>query len=882
MSATPSPNVLPFDPSSDLVAPLQARARWTAERWPAVLTAVVAIPLTAFCIASTLYWPGRPFPGFFVMGNAVIPTVGLSEWTGPRAGIPFHAQVVAADRNPVRTSADLYAYVASVPVGTPIHYTLTKATHALEATAPTMRFGLRDYWLTVGLMNAFGVLAVGAGLIVAFLQPQTAAARAFLCQAVLSGLSALTGNTMYHPDHWWLSRLQFFTHAAFPAAFIHLGLVFPVARRFVIRQPAWLAVPYLIAIALTLWVWIDFYASPPRTTPLYFLYFYTAVSIVVLIGLLGFSYWENRTPAVRRALNVVLPGFVLGAGLGLFGWLDATRLGGHFPTNLMALTPIIFYLAIGYAIARHDLFDIDALVKQALVYGALTLLITVAYAGTLIAMGLLFPLEIVQGSRSFNISFVVLIAVLFQPARTRLQAVIDRTFFRARLDYRETVRRLSADLTTLLDLNEVLDRVGRTLSEGLQPQSLAAALWLDGTPRAWRYAASSGRMEPDAATGAIPHAAIRNGPPRTWRAPEPGRVAASLGLVGQLVVAPGTPANGRPARPAIVVPLALGERVIGAYLLGPKRSGRPYSREDLDILDTLAAESAIAIQNATSYRELAVLNTELDAKVKERTAELERSYRELQTTQAQLVQTEKMASLGSLVAGLAHEINNPISFVVTNLGPLRKRIEALQAAAAEHGDERLARSVAGITEVLDIIARGAERTAGIVRDMRTFSGPGSQHPKPVDVHEGLDMTLRLLRQRWDGRIEIHRSYGALPAVEAAPGQINQVFMNVLANACDAIETTGNIWIRTSADDAVVRIRVRDDGLGIAPADLGRVFDPFFTTKPVGSGTGLGLAISHGIVTHHGGTIDVQSTLGTSTEVTITLPLRQPATAAQSA
>jgi len=174
-------------------------------------------------------------------------------------------------------------------------------------------------------------------------------------------------------------------------------------------------------------------------------------------------------------------------------------------------------------------------------------------------------------------------------------------------------------------------------------------------------------------------------------------------------------------------------------------------------------------------------------------------------------------------------------------------------------------------DIAGVMARGAERTVAIVKDLRSFSRLDEATRKLADLHEGLDVTLRLLEPRWRDRITIHRDYGSLPLVECDPGQVNQVFMNVLANACDAVDGAGNIWIETRHDGDVVTVTIRDDGRGIAADVLGRVFDPFFTTKDVGAGTGLGLAIAHGIMTAHGGRIDVDSTPGAGASFHIVLP-----------
>jgi two-component system NtrC family sensor kinase len=160
----------------------------------------------------------------------------------------------------------------------------------------------------------------------------------------------------------------------------------------------------------------------------------------------------------------------------------------------------------------------------------------------------------------------------------------------------------------------------------------------------------------------------------------------------------------------------------------------------------------------------------------------------------------------------------------------------------------------------------------IVKDLRSFSRLGEATRKAADLHEGLEVTLRLLEPRWRERITIHRDYGTLPLVECDPAQLNQVFMNLLANACDAIATRGNLWITTRAEGERVHVVIRDDGTGIAPDLLGRIFDPFFTTKDVGAGTGLGLAVSHTVVAAHGGRIDVESAPGAGSTFRVTLPV----------
>jgi signal transduction histidine kinase len=293
---------------------------------------------------------------------------------------------------------------------------------------------------------------------------------------------------------------------------------------------------------------------------------------------------------------------------------------------------------------------------------------------------------------------------------------------------------------------------------------------------------------------------------------------------------------------------------------------------------------------------------ELQRKSEEQHALIEK----LEQAHNQLLQSEKMASIGQLAAGVAHEINNPIGFVSSNLRSLRAYVDGLFDIIATYERHEAALGIparqeilqcrkqhefeylqSDVIELLDESADGAQRVKQIVQDLKDFSHVGEPDWQFADLHKGLESTINIAHNEIKYVAEITRNYGVIPDVECLASQLNQVFMNILVNAAHANKDgRGHIGIRTALlDESQVCVEISDDGVGIPPENLTRIFDPFFTTKPVGKGTGLGLSLSYGIVAKHNGRIDVTSEVGVGTTFRVVLPIRQapaPRTATETA
>lgn len=299
----------------------------------------------------------------------------------------------------------------------------------------------------------------------------------------------------------------------------------------------------------------------------------------------------------------------------------------------------------------------------------------------------------------------------------------------------------------------------------------------------------------------------------------------------------------------------------------------------------------LTVERALERRTLMLNARQYKLDLEKRNNELANGKSELERLQAQIIHSEKMASLGQLAAGVAHELNNPVGFIYGNLDILNQIIGDLTRLLDFYDKnslpENIASGAADIKKEIDYEAsladlewivgdcrNGAERIRDIVQNLRTFSRLDEADFAKTDLHEGIDSTIRLLSRYYSsGNITLIREYGELPPVDAFAGQLNQVWMNLLVNAAQSVGQKGGevrIVSRVRAESVVISIQ--DTGCGIPNEHLKRIFDPFYTTKPVGEGTGLGLSISFGIVERHGGTIEVETSVGTGTTFTVTLPM----------
>ncbi len=643
------------------------------------------------------------------------------------------------------------------------------------------------------------------------------------------------------------------------ATSFHLFTTYPIEPIWIVRHRRIRMLPYLGAALLTLLIlanhaWATAYDELLADTAFVFGIGLCFVALVVLASERG----RARRAGVGDRADIVLMG-------GVAAFLPATLILSAeyffhetFPPYLALLWMVFLPVAIGIGMLRRRRFELRLLAKSSLGHGVATVAIT-----SLFAFMITFVDQAAQrlgmSTQSAQVVFLFLAILAFTPLRARLQRLADGIFDRDRSRYRAAVREISEAMVSMLSLPEIGDRILAALTDTMGVERVMVLLF-DEDDRVLRPSVWRGDWDEPVADTEIPseHPIWRH----LWmrreelcridfdEEPDPEKRELCRDVFDALEV-------------ELLVPVLFGVDLLGVIAVGRKITGEPLAADDRQLLRTLANQSAIAMENAKAFDEIAKLNETLEVRVEARTAEL----REIQV---QLMQSEKLSAIGQMVAGVAHELNNPIGFVHANLQLLEEFIDKLTSAQASGTDTERIRDA--IEKLLKRSREGTERVKEIVQDLRTFSRMDQAELQDADLEEELDRTLGLMQPRFKDGVDVIRNYGNLPRVRCYPGQLNQVFLNLLMNACDAMNCQGTVTINTRTLDGGVELEISDTGPGIPKEIMNRLFDPFFTTKEVGKGTGLGLSLSHGIIERHHGHVSVNSKPGQGATFSIWLPL----------
>lgn len=704
-------------------------------------------------------------------------------------------------------------------------------------------------WIGVGVPLVATICYVGLSALV-WVQGRTRATRAFVMFLIPYAVWTF-GSMMWH-----LTGSRFWNNVLVSGiAFSVLGLVYfiTVFLDLETRVPLYAALLWEPLVLVLIWsgyVVTDSYMvdgiSYMQLGPGYpVLVLVVAVTYIWSIAQLARYYRRTGDRTFRNRIQYLVVGLVI---QWLGGLTNAIPGVGHYPIDVAA--GVVNALLIAYAILRHRLLDITIVVRRGIGYSVLTVTIAAAYLLSVFVLQELLQLAVGPSTYVTAMVLAIIFGVLYQPLRHRLQAWTDRVFFRERYDARTMIEEVSQATASILSLDELGNLVLGRITESMSIDRAVLLLARE----------DDGVFEPLAARGYSENVKLRLVPGHSvvsWLRETEGVLRKEA--VENLPVFRGLWAQERRDLDdlgfELLVPVKFKKELIGILGVGSKLSETSYLPDDETALRTLSNQVAVAIENARLVENL------------------QKSLAELHQTQDQLLQAEKLSAVGQLVAGVAHELNNPLT-----------TIKGYSQLVSE--EELLSQST---KEDLERINKAAERCRRIVQNLLTFARRQASEKGMCDINQILEDTLALQEYRLGvENVELVRNLQeGLPLTMADRYQLQQVFLNIVTNAQQAMLETngGTLTVSSARVGHTIRIDIKDTGPGMTEEVKSRVFDPFFSTKAPGEGTGLGLSICYGIVQEHGGRIDVRSGKGEGEGSTfiVELPiLDKPKSSAQEA
>jgi signal transduction histidine kinase len=629
------------------------------------------------------------------------------------------------------------------------------------------------------------------------------------------------------------------------AAFVRAFLGLRVYSRVIVGGGILCALTLAVLVTAPTWIMLDLHWSAqagfylPEMAPGSFavggVYF---VLLGYAVALLSRAYRQARSPMTRRRTQYLLLGWTVVIAGSMANFVPGLK---PYPVDMTAMA--VNAALIAYAILRHQLLDISLIIRKGLLYSVPTAALAIVYFVLVVVLE--GVLRTFVGYQLFFLSVLVAAAtaVAVQPLRDRVQLFIDRLFFREKYDTQLMLQELSELVGSILDIEELSSLLLDRLTVTMHVEHACIMLREKGTARL-HMIAQKGQADPmDEAMLHEEHPVVQ------WLIRHRQSLSRyDLDLLPQfkaLWVEEREILDRLEAE--LFVPLMIQEELIGMLILGPKLSEVGYAQDEQLALTTLANQTAVAIQNAWLYSDLG------------------RSLETLQQMQARLVQSEKLSAIGEMIAGVAHEINNPLTAVIGYS-------QLLQMQSMDQDVQ--------IQEDLGQILEAGMRMKRIVANLLDFSRQHEPQKEYVDINQILSTCLALrMNELTNCNIEVQTDLVSdLPLTLADRHQLQQVFVNIINNAQQAmVEKGGPGVLRVSTQrqrNNTILVRLQDTGPGIPEELMNRIFDPFFTTKEVGKGTGLGLSVSYGIVQEHEGRIWAESSDGQGATFLIELPIRK--------
>jgi two-component system NtrC family sensor kinase len=583
------------------------------------------------------------------------------------------------------------------------------------------------------------------------------------------------------------------------------------------------------------------------------------VTLYVLIQIYQAIRSETSNSHKNR-LKYLFAGFGI---MGLMNGLNVFTISGYplYPPGNLSFIPLTLF-AVG--LFKHDLLDMGILIQKSLIYSLLTAFLTCLYTLLIIVANAVFKGAHLSDSIYFPVFFFILIALVFGPLKSRVQDVVDRIFYKGKYDYQRTIKHVSQMIVSVLDYDAIAKLLTDTVADAMLVKYCSVFLSDSSKRHFVNFSACAKQVNFDQPVKWRKESALVNFM-KTHHQPVIKRKIVNIvptahkkDLLSDLEI----------LNAEMALPLLFKEQLYGFIILGEKRSGDLFTQEDLDLLETLSSQSALALENARSYKIIEDLNKDLEKKVEERTRALKEALSEKERTQEQLIRSESLAAIGQLVAGVAHELNNPLTTVTSLVQAAIEDIEQLDTENFLDAD---------MIDDLKFADKELDRARSIVSSLLGLSRQTQTYSEAVDMNLVVKDALRILHNQYKHcELNIVESYAKdLPDIKGNFANLGQVALNIIQNAIQAVmDIKGAISLSTYFDmnKRQVVFLCKDTGPGVQEDVQEDIFKPFFTTKEVGKGTGLGLYICHEIIVKHGGTIEHQKSNEAGAVFEVRLPV----------
>jgi serine phosphatase RsbU (regulator of sigma subunit) len=561
-----------------------------------------ALIIGAICLRNAIRWIDKPFPGFLINQRMVVGYIGQYYWTGTQGGLKNPDKILKANDRVLSSAKDLEKIVSNVRIGDPVKYAIEREGKVVEVTIPTMRYSLSGLIMTFGIFFLLGLLYVMLGGTVFILKPNEKVSWVFFIACFLQGISSFASFDM-ETTHFGFVRAYLFIDAFLPAVVLHLSFLFPEKWKFVERHPRVQYIPYVVSLALAIPIELA-YPGPSFSGIYRFALLYLIIGVLAFILSIVRAYFKKTSLLARQRAKVVFFGSLLALPIPalapLVAFLGGTVGGTKILTNFSSIPIMIFPASIAYAIAKHNLFDVDVYIKRAVGYALMTILVGGAYFSMQVAVRrlILQPVFGDYAEEVYPILFALLIVLLFNPIRNRIQKVVDRIFYRLEYDYQETIQRISGTMRYLQSLDQIRQKIVDTILGVMFIDSCGIILAnaeknaYEGLNISYDYPIT--KLGLPTHDPLIQEMAEKKKEVTIYDIQEDPSYEKDREAFKKVF---------KQLKATLIVPLIYEDRLTGVISLGSKKSGKFYRREDINLLKTLANQGAVAIENARLFQE---------------------------------------------------------------------------------------------------------------------------------------------------------------------------------------------------------------------------------------------------------------------------------------